>query len=366
VYKEANALIHAGFTVTVVCRQGTTKLPENDTFEGIKIIRVLCPEPRQDSSRIVKLLRNSKNLRLVAEKLVELKPDIIHCHDLNSLSEGVKAAKRTKVPVIYDSHEDWPLLEYVKSNSKFVYRLTSFYEKRLLKKVSYRIVATPAQDRLIIPGKSIVLMNCPQKGFIDRGDPEPIIKKYKLKGKIVIIYHGGVGEKKGILELISSAEKLVKKLDNLRFLIIGGNFEKFLDLTRAKGLDKYFIFTGWTDYKKIPDYLKASDIDYSVLQPTRQYLVSIPTKIFEGMQAGIPVVGNKEFPALHEIVKKNNAGILVNSNVNEITSALEKLINDDTLRAKLGRNGKIAIQKEYNWETQAKKLVKFYKGIIKD
>jgi glycosyltransferase involved in cell wall biosynthesis len=180
----------------------------------------------------------------------------------------------------------------------------------------------------------------------------------------VITYHGVVGEKKGILELIDSAEMLVKKFKNLVFLVIGDGYEPFLDLISQKKLKKYFIFTGRVQYSEIPSYLKASDIDFSVLKPTKQYRVSIPTKIFEGMQAGIPFVGNAEFPAMQEIVKKYKAGILVNSDINEIVLVLEKLIKDKKLRSELGRNGQQAISKEYNWENQAKLFIKFYDKIL--
>ncbi|WP_455393164.1 glycosyltransferase, partial [[Eubacterium] cellulosolvens] len=215
VYKEAYSLVNAGYSVTIVCRMDKPDKPYSEESEGIKIARVLCPHPPLNTSRIIRLRHNRKNLRKVAKKIIELNPEIIHCHDLNTLMEGVRATKKLKVPLVYDSHEDWPLLEFAKSGSKVVYLIAGGYEKRLLKHVTHRIVASPGQSRLLTPRNSLVLMNCPAKDFMVGGDPKPIEKKYKLNGKTVITYHGVVGERKGILELIAVAEKLTKKHHNL-------------------------------------------------------------------------------------------------------------------------------------------------------
>lgn len=364
VYKEASSLVDAGYQVTVVCRMSKPDWPSSEKKDGISIVRVLCPHPPLETSRIIRLKHNRKNSRKVAEKIIELKPDVIHCHDLNTLAEGVRARNKLKVPLIYDSHEDWPLLELAKSNSKIVYNMSKSYEKRLLKKVTHRIVATPAQSRLLTPENSMILLNCPSRHFMDDADPVRIIKEHKLQNKTVITYHGVIGEKKGILELIDVAEELTKRFNNLVFLVIGDGYEPFVESIEEKGLTKYFIFTGRIQYSEIPSYLKASDIDFSVLRPTKQYRISIPTKIFEGMQAGIPFLGNAEFPSLQEIIKKYKAGLLVNSELKEITGALESLIKDENLRSKLGKNGELAIKKEYNWEKQAEMFLEFYEKIF--
>jgi glycosyltransferase involved in cell wall biosynthesis len=365
VYKEAKSLIKHGYSVSVVCRTDDKDAPNTELYEGIKIVRVYCPHPKQNINRIFRLLHNFRNVRNITKSIVALQPEVIHCHDLNALLEGALAAKKTKVPLIYDSHEDWPLLEYTRNNnSKLVLMFTIIYEYILLLRVSYKMIVSPGQTRLFTPNNSILIMNCPTKNFMQDANPEHIQEKYNLQNKIVIIYHGVVGERKGINEIISAADKLTKKFDNIRFLIVGNGYEPFQKIVKEKSLTKSFVFTGRVDYSDIPSFLSASNIDFSVLHPTRQYILSVPTKIFEGMQAGIPIIANKEFPALTNIIQKTESGLLVNCNQSEIDTALEKLISDKKLRERLGGNGKVIVGKEYTWEKQEKKLVEFYNKIF--
>jgi glycosyltransferase involved in cell wall biosynthesis len=364
VYKEAKTLVKAGYEVTIVCRMEKMDKSKNEQYEGFKIQRVLCPHPPLETSRIIRLNHNRKNSHNVAKKIIELKPDVIHCHDLNTLAEGVRARNKLKVPLVYDSHEDWPLLELAKSNSKIVYQITRLYEKRLLKKVTHRIVAASGQARLLTSGNSLLLMNCPSKKFMENADPDTIINKYDLKNKIVITYHGGVDQKKGIIEMIEVAKILTGKHKNIKFMVIGGGHEPFYDMVKKLAIEHFFIFTGRVEYSEIPSYLKASDICYAVQRPTRQYAIGTPTKILEGLAAGISILGNAEFPVLKDIVKQRKTGILVRCEVKDIVRGLSILIKDKNLRRKMGENGQKAMLEKYNWESQAKKLVDFYRSIL--
>ncbi len=367
VYKEAKSLITHGYKVTIVCRVDDTKIERKQRYKGINIVRVLCQHPPLNRSRLIRLMYNFRNVRKLARKIIELQPDIIHCHDLNALLEGTNAARKLNVPLIYDSHEDWPRLEYViNNNSKIIFLLTSIYERILLLRVSYKIMANPGQTRLLTPNDSILLLNCPLKQFMSGASGRTVQKKYKLLNKLVITYHGVVGEKKGIVEIIGAAEKLTRKYKNLIFLIIGNGYEPYEEMVKKKALDKNFIFTGRVQYSEIPSFLKASDIDFSVLKPTIQYVLTTPTKIFEGMAAGIPILGNAEFPGLVDIIQKHQTGILVKYDLDEIIEALEKLIRDKKLRDKLGKNGKQIFNNEYNWENQEEKLIMFYNKICSE
>jgi len=364
VYKEARSIVSHDYKVTIVCRTSDPNQLKSQKYEGINIVRVLCKHPSLDINRFIRIFHNFNNVRKLSRKIVELQPDIIHCHDLNALLEGALAARKLNVPLIYDCHEDWPLLEYAKNNnSMLLFLLTSIYENILLLRVSYKIMANPGQRRLLTPENSILLLNCPFMDFMQEANAEQIRDKYNLHNKIVIIYHGIVGELKGMLEIIGSAEELTKRYNNLRFLIVGNGYEPYLKVVKKKKLEKFFIFTGRVQYSEIPSFLKASDIDFAVLRPTKQYVLTTPTKIFEGMLAGVPILGNAEFPGLVNIVEKYQTGILVKCDMDEIIYALDKLILDKKLRKKMGKTGKLLIKRKYTWEKQAEKLIKLYEKI---
>ncbi len=367
VYNEAKSLVDGGFKVTVVCRVGPqNKYKKIEDYKGVTINRVPCKFPSPGLPRFLKVLYNFRNSRSVAKKIIALSPNIIHCHDLDSLREGVNASKKLGVPLIYDSHEDWPALEYARG-SKLMYHLTSNYEKRHLKHVDHIITVNRTLEKKFSKFKNTtVLFNYPSKSFIESAARVSALKaKYELENKIVIMYHGIISDKKGIIELIASASQLLKDHDNLKFIVIGPAYEQYLERVKEKGIERHFIFTGAVEYNEIASYLKLADIYYSVLRPTKQYILSTPIKVFEAMAVGIPIIANAEFPELKSIIEKSQAGILVHNNVKEIVKGLENFIEDPEKRERIGLNARKAAEQEYVWEAQDPKLLKVYRGLLR-
>jgi len=78
------------------------------------------------------------------------------------------------------------------------------------------------------------------------------------------------------------------------------------------------------------------------------------------MSAAIPVIGSA-FPLWKEILEGNNCGICVDPlNAEEISEAVNKIINDPELAEKMGENGRKAVKEKYNWDVEKKKLLELY------
>lgn len=371
VYKEATALVEHGYDVTILCRVYSLEgLKIKENYEGINLIRESCQLPEKSTkNRLVQLFQNFKNVRQIANRIIKLKPDLIHAHDLNSLREAVLAKRKMKVPLIYDSHEDWPKLEQNKGNnvtyiSSLIYEQFHLYDVDLVITVN-KILA----EKFFSKNNTEVIHNYPyQDSFkVDNNLVSKIKTKYNLDNKIVVEYHGVIGKKKGIDTLIEIANELIKNYKNLRFLIIGPGYEEYNEEIETRGLEKKVIFTGPVEYSQIPSYISASDIGYIVLPPSNQYLVSTPTKLFEAMSLGKPVIANAEYPEVQRVfnVKSNlRPGVLTNYSPNKIKHALEKLIQNKELREKLGKNGEKLIMNYFSWESEKKKLIDWYEVLI--
>lgn len=363
VYKEAKSLVQNGFAVTIICRTSETNRKQFEKFENIEIVRVFCPHPPLETSRFIRLFHNFKNVLKISRTIIGLKPDIIHSHDLNTLLEGVLVKRKLRLPLVYDSHEDWMLVE--RTNSPYIIYLGAlFYEKFLLPHSTQIILASPGQVGLAKYANSTIILNCPPLNFAKGAKPEETRAKYKLKNKIVITYHGVLADGRGILKLIDTAEKLSEKYGNLKFMAIGRNHEPYEAIVKSKGLKDSFIFTGPIPYSEIPSYLLASDILFTIKRPLKIFSITIATKVYEAMLVGKPVIGNAEFPAQRKLLEKYRTGLSVKGNTKAIVEGLVKLIEDPKLRAELGRNGKKLGERKYNWETQEKKLVTLYKKLL--
>ena len=87
-------------------------------------------------------------------------------------------------------------------------------------------------------------------------------------------------------------------------------------------------------------------------------------KIFEYMEAGLPVICT-DYTLWKKIIDEHKCGYVVApGDINILKSIIEKLTNDKSLAYEMGQNGQEAIRKKYNWDSEEKKLINFVEKII--
>ena len=87
------------------------------------------------------------------------------------------------------------------------------------------------------------------------------------------------------------------------------------------------------------------------------------TKLFEYMSSGTAVVCT-DFSIWSAIIDRYHCGIVVSPNdPDAISNAINYLLSHPEKCIEMGKNGKNAVTLEFNWETQADSLVKFYRQI---
>ena len=109
-------------------------------------------------------------------------------------------------------------------------------------------------------------------------------------------------------------------------------------------LSKYdeVIFTGIIPYSEIQYYLAVCDIlisPHNIPLDSKEFFGS-PTKIFEYMAMGKGIVAS-DLGQIGEVLEDNNTAILIEpGNVDESVQGILKLITNEELRNKLGRNAR--------------------------
>jgi len=87
------------------------------------------------------------------------------------------------------------------------------------------------------------------------------------------------------------------------------------------------------------------------------------TKIFEYMAYEIPVVCSN-FPNLKRIVEGEGCGICVDpEDPEEIADAVRWLAEHPEEGREMGKRGREAARRQYNWEAEADKLRRFYREL---
>lgn len=122
---------------------------------------------------------------------------------------------------------------------------------------------------------------------------------------------------------------------------------------------------GLVSHLEVHYQILDADIGLVLLHPDPNYINSLPTKMFEYMIMGKPVVVS-DFPLWRKIVQDAGCGLSVDPlNPEAVGQAVVQLLKDSSLRQEMGNRGREAVLRKYNWDAQGRKLVEFYQELLK-
>jgi len=225
-----------------------------------------------------------------------------------------------------------------------------YIEKLLYKKAKIVIVVSEGfKKKIILKGinenKIKVYTNGLDRNFILKNvnieKKNSLRKKYNLPEHINIIsYIGNIGIPQNLEIIIKSAEKLG---EDILFLIVGEGFEKkhLLKLKEKKNLGYKIVFLNALPRDKVIDIYQLSDILFLQLRDLVIFKETIPSKIFDYLGSGIPIIYGLNGIAA-DILKESGNGIKIKPDCDEDLVEAIKTIKDNYAlyigRAKRGRD----------------------------
>lgn len=298
----------------------------------------------------------------VFRKAFDLNADLYHLHDPELLPIGLKLKQLGKC-VVFDSHEDVPrqMLSKPYLNQPMRWVIAEglgFYEAWACRQMDGIIAATPfIRDKFLkIHPFTVDINNYPILSELK--SPSCSSEKY-----LEVSYVGGIGKVRGIVELIEAMRYISSKV---RLNLAGSFSDSCLESWAhdQPGWQRVNAL-GFLDRSGVRDLLARSIAGLVTLHPLINYIDALPVKMFEYMCAGIPVIAS-DFPLWREIIAGNDCGLLVDPlDSQAIAEAIDYLVTHPIDAARMGRNGRRAVENYYNWDHEAQKLLHFYDVIIK-
>jgi glycosyltransferase involved in cell wall biosynthesis len=161
-----------------------------------------------------------------------------------------------------------------------------------------------------------------------------------LKGKFIVIYSGNHGIGQRLSTLVKSAE-ILKDEKGIHFVFVGDGPEKngLIGLGRLLALDN-ITFLDPVSRLEIPSYIKAADVSAVLLRSTSMNRCAIPTKIYDSLAMGKPIILSAEAEA-SGFVDEINAGICVPpENAEELAKAIKYLFQHPNKCREFGQNAR--------------------------
>lgn len=275
------------------------------------------------------------NIRLFYQLLIH-DSDLLISNDLDTLLPNFLVSRIKKIPLVYDSHEYFT--EVPELQGRFARKIWILIEKFIFPKLKYVFTVNDS-----IAGEYEKLYGI--RPLVVRNLPENIheFESYKKTDlgiedhtKIIILQGSGINVERGGEEAVLA----MKNINNAVLLIVGTgdvivNLKKMVEDYKLKGKVKFIPRQTPENLRKIT---KIANIGLSLDKDTNlNYRYSLPNKIFDYIQCGVPVLAS-DLPEVRNIVEGFNVGRILRPYTVEALVKLIKLMLVEDDKAMLRQN----------------------------
>lgn len=285
---------------------------------------------------------------------------------------GYVLSKLRRRPWVFELRDLWPAsIEAVGVSKGRVVKALTRLEMFLYRKADRIVSLTPAfkeelTARGIPPEKNDVVTNGVDT---NRFNPERIEfdarERLGVEPDVFLAgYVGTVGMAHG-LETVLEAAELCRDDPKIVFLIMGEGAERagLEKEARRRGLS-HVVFHDFVSHDEVISFLGAMDVSIVHLRPHPVFKKVIPSKIFENMAMGLPMVYAVEGLSA-EIVSEAGAGICIPSgDAKAMAEAVEELQADRARLKQLGDSAQNAVVKTYSRRVKAGEMIRSLRATL--
>jgi glycosyltransferase involved in cell wall biosynthesis len=279
--------------------------------------------------------------------------DIIHAHDWLAYPAGIAAMEASGKPLVIHVHAT----DFDRSGGNVnpqVYNI----EKQGMDAAQKIITVSNLTRDIVIgrygisPDKVETVYNAVEP--VAHEDGKPVSKGFDEK---VVTFLGRITMQKGPEYFIEAANKVLKVMDNVRFVMAGSGdmMERMMKRAAALRITDRFHFTG---------FLKGHDV-FTMLEMSDVYIMPSVSEPFgisplEAMQSNVPVIISKQ---------SGVAEILTNAvktdfwDIDAMANAIYGILNYPNLARTIIKNGKEEVIR-LKWENSARHVIDIYKRTL--
>jgi glycosyltransferase involved in cell wall biosynthesis len=287
------------------------------------------------------------------------KADLLVSNDLDTLLPNFILSRIKKVPLVYDSHEYFTETPEL-TNRPTVQKVWKAIEKLVLSHMQEMITVNDSIANLFREKYNIkvhIVRNVPFRLNQDFSSSRSILGLPEDKN-LLILQGSGINIQRGAEELVLS----LKYLDDCLLLIIGGGdvLPVLKGLCEKEQLSEKIRFLPRMPYNELMRYTTLADLGFTLDKATNlNYKFSLPNKLFDFIQAGVPVIAS-DLPEIKRIIVQYQIGTFIPSHEPEaIAATIRESLDNKALRAKW-KNKLTFAAHELCWENEEKVLLKIY------
>lgn len=276
-------------------------------------------------------------------------------------------SRMKRIPFVFELRDMWP--ESIKAvgamKDSAVIRVLERIEMFLYRKATRIVTVTHAfKDTLIRRGidgtkVDVVTNGVDLSHFAPQAKDAALVQKFGLQGMFVAGYIGTHGMAHALETLLEAALALQQTpgAENVRLLFLGDGARK-QDLetqARAMGLGNV-MFLDSVPKDQVVRYWSLLDVSVIHLRKTDLFTTVIPSKLFECMGMGLPVLHGVAGESA-DIVRREQVGeVFESENVQQLVKGLLRMRDQSDMFATYQRNG-LAAAKRYDRKNLAQTML---------
>ena len=357
VEKEVDALVSAGYSVSILCWDRTAQFPQFEEINGMSLVRLpIRAKYGTGIQNLPALLRwQWGSLKWLIQHREEF--DIIHACDFDTAIPAMLLKWVWGKKVVYDIFDFYA--DHLRSTPGWIKSMIRFVDKWVISKVDALILADDSRWEQISgssPKRSAVIYNSPA----DISDSRLYASTTDSDHHLKLVYVGLLQVERGLFELLEVlTHHPAWSLDLAGY---GGDEAKIISI--AEKIPNV-TWHGRVSYQQAMALSAAADILFATYDPAiPNHRYSSPNKVFEAMMFGKPIIVARA-TNMDKIIERHSCGIVIEyGNIAQLEDALDQLEVSPELRDQMGRNARQAYEEHYQWSKMSARLIALYKSIL--
>ena len=301
----------------------------------------------------------------VYRKAARQRGSVYHIHDPELVPVALLLKARRKARVVYDAHEDLAAQVLTKPwiprpARQPVSRLAHVIERTAGRAFDLVVAATPSIEEKYPQHKTVLVQNMPRLGELLAADRRPFADRPRLAA-----YVGLLNALRGAAEMLAAASQFGQDDDFV--LSVAGICDPpglVDELAALPGADHLRIL-GVQSRPEVRRLLADARVGVLPFLPAPNHLGCLPTKLFEYMAAGLPVVAS-DLPGVREVITSTRCGLVVDPRrPREFADAIRFFLDNPENAEVTGQRGLRAVESTYNWAQEAERLVTAYARLFR-
>jgi phosphatidylinositol alpha-1,6-mannosyltransferase len=191
-------------------------------------------------------------------------------------------------------------------------------------------------------------------------DSREVRERYAMEEGRWLLSVARLTRHKGIDTVLRALAAIGDRYPDLHYAVVGeGEYREALEAeARELGVAARVRFLAGVPDRDLPGLYNAAEIYLGVSRLLEQRVEGFGISLCEASACGVPVVAGRS-GGIPEAVRDGETGFLVDAESTEaVAGSLRRLLDDASLRARMGAAGRAAVEREFNWDRVTADLVR--------